>query len=199
VYTWTSLQECPEPSCETSRFKRLHQPCLQCSEHPVQKEPAGLVQRDRKKPRRLHSYSMAWGTAFSVGCHSLHCFLLPTKSYSRRGRWAICRHETLKMHWTVFHSCVTVESHGPLSDTTASFREELGREITDRPGEPLEAQFLNFLFQRVSVLIQRFNCILFRETLLMKSTQTSSHSNMLLCFWRFFCFNPRDPYYRGYK
>jgi len=55
---------------------------------------------------------------------------------------------------------VSVESHGPLSDTTASFLAELGRNITDRSGEPLEAQFL---FQRVSVLVQRFNAILSRE------------------------------------
>jgi len=44
---------------------------------------------------------------------------------------------------------MAVESHGPLSDTSASFLEELGRKITDRSGEPLKAQFL---FQRVSVL-----------------------------------------------
>jgi len=52
---------------------------------------------------------------------------------------------------------LTVESHGPLSDITASSLEELGRKITDRSGEPLEAQFL---FQRVSVLLQRSNAIL---------------------------------------
>jgi len=34
---------------------------------------------------------------------------------------------------------VAVESHGPLSDTTVFFLEELGRKITDRSGEPLEA------------------------------------------------------------
>jgi len=52
---------------------------------------------------------------------------------------------------------VAVESRGPLSDTTASFLEELGRKITDRSDEPLEAQFL---FQRVNVLVPRFNAIL---------------------------------------
>jgi len=56
---------------------------------------------------------------------------------------------------------VAVESDGPLSNTTASFREELGRSITDRSGEPLATQFL---FQRVNMLEQCFNSILFRET-----------------------------------
>jgi len=58
---------------------------------------------------------------------------------------------------------VAVESHGPLSDATASFFEELGRKISDRSGELLEAQFL---FRRVSMLVQRLNSIVFRETFL---------------------------------
>jgi len=49
---------------------------------------------------------------------------------------------------------VAVESHGPVSDTTASFLEELVRKITDLSGEPFEARFL---FRRVSVLVQPFN------------------------------------------
>jgi len=38
---------------------------------------------------------------------------------------------------------------------------DLGRKISERTGEPLEVQFL---FQRISVLIQRFNSILFHKT-----------------------------------
>ena len=56
---------------------------------------------------------------------------------------------------------VAVESHGPLSDTTLSFLVDLGRKISERSGEPLETQFL---FQRISVLIQRFNSILYHES-----------------------------------
>jgi len=56
---------------------------------------------------------------------------------------------------------MALESHGPLIDTMASFLAELGRKIADRSGEPLEAQFL---FQRVSVLVQHYNPSLFRET-----------------------------------
>jgi len=37
----------------------------------------------------------------------------------------------------------------------------LGRKISERTGEPLEVQFL---FQRINVLIQRFNSVLFYET-----------------------------------
>ena len=56
---------------------------------------------------------------------------------------------------------VAVETHGPLSVSSVSFPVDLGRKISKRTGEPLEVQFL---FQRISVLIQRFNSVLFHET-----------------------------------
>jgi len=52
-------------------------------------------------------------------------------------------------------------SHTATERHRGFFLEELGRKIRDRSGEPLEAQFL---FQRVSVLVQRFNAILFPQT-----------------------------------
>jgi len=52
-----------------------------------------------------------------------------------------------------------VENCGPYSSVT--FLVDLGRKISERTGEPLEVQFL---FQWISVLIQRFNSVLFHET-----------------------------------
>ena len=60
---------------------------------------------------------------------------------------------------------VAVETHGrdgPLSVSSVSFLVDLmARKISERTGEPLEVQFL---FQGISVLIQRFNSVLFHET-----------------------------------
>ena len=56
---------------------------------------------------------------------------------------------------------MAVETHGPLSVLSVSFLVDLGRKISERTGEPLEVLFL---FQRISVLIQRFNSVLFHET-----------------------------------
>jgi len=56
---------------------------------------------------------------------------------------------------------VAVETHGTLSVSSVSFLVDLYRKISKRTGEPLEVQFL---FQRISVLIQRFNSVLFHET-----------------------------------
>jgi len=90
---------------------------------------------------------------------------------------------------------VAVESHGPLSDTTASFLGELGHKITDHSGDPLKAQFL---FQRVSVLIQQFNCILLRETV---QDEDDRYVAIPTCFnvFNIFAFNHQNPYYWGYK
>ena len=48
-----------------------------------------------------------------------------------------------------------------MDDSTVCFLSDLGRKISERSGDPLDGQFL---FQRISVLIQRFNAILFHET-----------------------------------
>ena len=56
---------------------------------------------------------------------------------------------------------MAVETHGPLSVSSVSFLVDLGRKISERTGEPLEVQFL---FQRISVLIQRFNSVFFHES-----------------------------------
>jgi len=56
---------------------------------------------------------------------------------------------------------VAVETHGSMDDATVWFLSDLGRKISERSGDLLDGQFL---FQRISVLIQRFNAILFHET-----------------------------------
>ena len=56
---------------------------------------------------------------------------------------------------------MAVETHGPMDDATVWFLCDLGRKISERSGDPLDG---HFLFQRISVLIQRFNAILFHET-----------------------------------
>jgi len=56
---------------------------------------------------------------------------------------------------------VAVETDGPLNVSSVSFLVDLGRKISERTGKPFEVQFL---FQRISVFIQRFNSVLFHET-----------------------------------
>jgi len=52
-----------------------------------------------------------------------------------------------------------VETLGPINVSAVSFLSGLGRRIADVSGETCEG---SFLFQRLSVLIQRFNAVLLR-------------------------------------
>jgi len=111
---------------------------------------------------------MAWGTTFTwdvTACTAVAVSYLTATNHTagvvaEQAAKRECSKYTELSYAHEFQP-VAVESHKPLSDTTASFPAELGCKITDRSGEPLEAQLL---FQRVSVLVQRFNAILFQET-----------------------------------
>jgi len=48
-----------------------------------------------------------------------------------------------------------------MDDATIFFISELARKISEYSGDPFNSRYF---FQRVSVLIQRYNSILFRET-----------------------------------
>jgi len=56
---------------------------------------------------------------------------------------------------------ITMETLGPMNDSAYEFFEILGRKITDVSGDSEE---ISFLFQRLSVIIQRFKAALFRDT-----------------------------------
>ena len=57
---------------------------------------------------------------------------------------------------------IAVESLGPLSETACQFLKDLGRRIPAQSGDERESAFL---FQRLSVVIQRFNAILLQTVL----------------------------------
>jgi len=135
---------------------------------PVKKKTADLVQSDRKRPSSCYlipwrrGRPLAWNVTV---CTTVAAFYLTVASHTAGAvaEQAVDRKcsKYIELSSTREFQPVAVESHGPLSDTTASSLQELDRKITDHSDEPLEVQFL---FQRVSVLAQRFNFILFRET-----------------------------------
>jgi len=56
---------------------------------------------------------------------------------------------------------IAMETLGPMNDSAYESFEILGRKITDLSGD---SRVVSFLFQRLSVIIQRFNAALFRDT-----------------------------------
>ena len=64
---------------------------------------------------------------------------------------------------------VTVETFGPLNASALNFLSEVDRQLTSLSGDSCET---SFLFQRLSMLIQRFNSALIMDS---------------------FCFSDKDP------
>ena len=62
---------------------------------------------------------------------------------------------------------------GPINGSAVSFLSGLGRRIADVSGESREGS-LAFLFQRLSVLIQRFNAVLLHDCFV---DEVSGHSS----------------------
>ena len=58
------------------------------------------------------------------------------------------------------------EFHGPQNASVISFIKELGHRISQRSGDSRETQFL---VQRLSVILHRFNAVLFGENFLAAS------------------------------
>jgi len=56
---------------------------------------------------------------------------------------------------------VAVESLGPMNASGRVFLSKLGRKLADQSGDDRE---ISFLFQRLSVLIQRYNAILLHDS-----------------------------------
>ena len=64
-----------------------------------------------------------------------------------------------------------VETLGPINGSAVSFLSGLGRRIADVSGESREC---SFLFQRLSMLIQRFNAVLLHDCFV---DEVSGHSS----------------------
>ena len=65
-----------------------------------------------------------------------------------------------------------------LSVSTVSFLVDQGRKISERTGEPLEVQFL---FQRINVLVQKFNSVLFHKSFPVEDN--TKHVAIPACFY----------------
>ena len=77
---------------------------------------------------------------------------------------------------------IAVESLGQLNGSAVSFLSDLGQRITEVSGENREG---NFLFQRLSVLIQRFNAVLLYDCFVDEVTGHSSSSSSFISFIHF--------------
>jgi hypothetical protein len=64
---------------------------------------------------------------------------------------------------------VACETLGPFSSKAIDFLSDLGRRISLVSGDVREG---SFLFQRISVAVQRFNCVCFKGTFITPDTES---------------------------
>jgi len=87
---------------------------------------------------------------------------------------------------------IAVENLGVFSFTTLNFISELGRRICV---DTRDARETSYLFQRISIILQRFNSVLLHDTLPVDLQDLWPSDILILAF---LLFNPGDLYYLGY-
>jgi len=81
----------------------------------------------------------------------------------------VAKYATLQTHYDF--QPIAVEALGPINESATSFLHDLGRRISLVSGEDREPQFL---FQRISVAIQRFNAMLLHDGFCLPTTRISA-------------------------
>ena len=87
---------------------------------------------------------------------------------------------------------LAIEIIGPINFKGLKFLSEFRDRLTAATDDPREAAFL---FQRISILIQRFNAVCFQLTF--TQPEEDEFYPLHKCFLTY-VFIPWDPYYRGY-
>ena len=135
---------------------------------PATKEPVGLSRLDRKRPDGLtlipwqRGKPLIWDVTV-VSTLAGSYVDAAARGASEAAEIAARRKDAKYSNFQgsyVFNP-VAVEDLGAFSSSTLSFLNELGRRISVDSGEDKET---TFLYQRLSVIIQRFNSILIDDT-----------------------------------
>jgi len=136
---------------------------------PAVKEPSGLDRQDGKRPDGLtlipwHSgRSLLWDVTVVSPLAASYVDKAATDASAVADMAAtrkIDKYASLSSEYTF--EPIAVENLGALSSSTLSFVSELGRRICSHTADPRDT---SFLFQRISVAIQRFNSVLLHDTL----------------------------------
>lgn len=135
---------------------------------PCVKEPQGLVREDGKRPDGLtlvpwlSGKCATWdvtvvdtlGSAYLQKSANTAASAAETAANRKREKY-----RSLEESYRFYP--VAIETLGPICESAQNFIEEIGFKITELTADPRETQFL---YQRLSVAIQRFNAVCLSET-----------------------------------
>ena len=136
--------------------------------YPTVKEPPGLVRSDGKRPDGLTlipwraGRSLVWDA--TVADTLAASYLLNTSTTAGAAAEAAATRKQAKyqeLSNTHVFIPLALETLGPINNTGMDFISDLARDLTRSTGDPRES---SFLFQRLSISVQRFNAVAFRGT-----------------------------------
>jgi hypothetical protein len=160
---------CKRSSGRGARHQQLNDlvyRALRRADIPAVKEPAGLVRSDGKRPDGLTLVPWQGGRSLTWDGTIVDTFAASYLDATSSAAGGACEAAAIKKRAkyatiTASHifTPVAVETLGPLSQETVAFLADLGNRLSASSDDPREP---GFLFQRVSVLIQRYNAVAFR-------------------------------------
>jgi len=135
---------------------------------PVSKEPAGLRCTDGKRPDGMTLISWRAGKPavwdVTVVCTSAVSYLNSSAREAGAAAEFAASRKTAKyvsLAASRLFFPIAVETQGPLNEEARQLLCDLGRRISASSDDDRE---VNFLFQRVSVVVQRFNSVLLHDS-----------------------------------
>ena len=136
---------------------------------PAVKEPSGLSRSDGKRPDGMTLIPWRVGECLFwdvTVVDTLANSYLPSTSVSAgsAAEQAAIRKESKYASLTASYEFIPLafETLGPINGSAVSFLSTLGHRMSDTTSDCRET---SFLFQRISIIIQRFNAVCFRNTL----------------------------------
>jgi hypothetical protein len=135
---------------------------------PATKEPTGLSRTDGKRPDGMTLIPFQAGKPViwdvTVACTSAESYVDSTSREVGAAAEIAATRKTAKYSELsaqyAFYP-IAVETHGPLNELAYDLLSDLGRRITLTSGDVCET---SFLFQRISVVVQRFNSVLLHDS-----------------------------------
>ena len=135
---------------------------------PASKEPTGLTRLDGKRPDGLTLIPWQGGKPLTWDVTVVSTLADSYVDTAAQGAGSVAEmaagRKSLKyaeLARNYFFQPIAVENLGPVNISAMEFLSELGRRLSGLTGEEKESAYL---FQRVSVSIQRFNSILLHDT-----------------------------------
>lgn len=135
---------------------------------PSSKEPKGLSRSDGKRPDGLTLIPWQSGRAVvwdvTVVCTSAASYLDHSARAAGSAAEMAATRKNVKYSNLIDRYTfvpIAVENQGPINSSAIDLFVDLGRRISLVSGDPRET---SFLFQRISVTVQRFNSVLLQDT-----------------------------------